>query len=162
MDYGKKTKVQKLTRQQAKSKAEQFCAYQERSQQELRDKLYTWGLHQAEVEETIAELITENFLNEERFAFAYVSGKFNIKAWGKIRIKQGLKQHQIPAKLIQTALNNIDSTKYYEKLQHLLEKKAALLKEADRYKRKNKLLQYALSKGYENDLIFDILTNNNL
>lgn len=162
MDYERAIKPKKFSRQQAKLKAESYCAYQDRSQQEVRDKLYSWGLHQTDVEELIADLITENFLNEERFAFAYVSGKFKIKGWGKIKIKQGLKLHQIPQRLIQDALNHLEQDEYYHKLKGLLEKKAALLKESDPYKRKNKLVQYALSKGYENELIFDILTNNNL
>ncbi|MFD2962758.1 MULTISPECIES: regulatory protein RecX [Olivibacter] len=162
MDYEKEIKQKKLTRQQAKSKAESYCAYQERSQQEMRDKLYSWGLHPVDVEEIIADLITENFLNEERFALAYASGKFTIKSWGKIKIRQGLKLHQISQRLIQDALNQINQQAYYDKLRGLLEKKAAHLKESDPYKRRNKLAQYALSKGYENDFIFDILTNNNL
>jgi len=152
----------RFTKAQARLKAESFCAYQERCQQEMRDKLYFWGLHREEVEEVIADLITDNFLNEERFAMAYVSGKFNMKGWGKIKIKQGLKQKMISPRLIDDALRHLDAEGYYEKLTLLLEKKAALLKETDAYKRKNKLAQYAMGKGYENDLIFDVLNNNNL
>jgi regulatory protein len=73
------------------TKAEHFCAYQERSQQEVRDKLYEWGLWPDAVEQSISRLIEGNFLNEDRFAKAYTKGKFNQKAWGKIKIKQGLK-----------------------------------------------------------------------
>ncbi|WP_134090880.1 regulatory protein RecX [Olivibacter sp. XZL3] len=162
MDDERAIKPKIYTKREAKLKAESYCAYQERSQQEVRDKLYAWGLHQGEVEETIADLITENFLNEERFALAYTSGKFKLKGWGRIRIKQGLKMHRVSPRLIQDALKAIPPEEYLEKLEALLEKKAAILKESDPYKRKNKLVQYALSKGYENDLIFDILSHNNL
>lgn len=157
-----KEKQVKLTPNQAKLKAQQFCAYQERAQQEVRNKLYDWGLYTKDVEEIIAILITDNFLNEERFAHAFTSGKFNIKAWGKLKIKQHLKQKMISARLIKEALEGIDDDVYYNKLKTLLEKKAALLKENDPFKRKNRLAQYVSGKGYESDLIFDILNNNNL
>ncbi len=73
----------------AKLKAADFCAYQERSQQEVRDKLYTYGLHEEEVEEVITELIIDGFISEERFAKAYAGGKFRIKGWGRRKIIQG-------------------------------------------------------------------------
>ena len=93
-----------FTREQALRKAESFCAYQERSQHEIRNKLYEWGLHQNDVETIISELIEANFLNEERFAIAYSLGKFRIKGWGKIKIKHGLKLKRVPEKLIHKSL----------------------------------------------------------
>ena len=89
-----------LDKRSAMLKAESYCAYQERAQQEVRNKLYEWGLHQQDTESIISELILTNFLNEERFAASYVSGKFNIKRWGKIKIKQGLKLKKVPEKMI--------------------------------------------------------------
>jgi len=143
-------------------KAESFCAYQERAQQEIRDKLYEWGLHHDEVEEVITELILTNFLNEERFAMAYVSGKFNIKKWGKIKIKQGLKLKRIPEKMIIKALNSIDYDDYLRTLLAAAEKKSAVLVEKDKYKRKYKLITYLMGKGFESNLISDVLKDNNL
>ena len=85
-------KPKKITDEKvALSKAEHFCAYQERAQQEVRDKLYEWGLWPDAVENIIVKLIGDNFLNEERFAKAYTQGKFKQKGWGKLKIKQGLK-----------------------------------------------------------------------
>jgi len=76
-------KIKKITDEKvALTKAEHYCAYQERSQQEVRNKLYEWGLWTDTVENIISQLITGNFLNEERFAKAYTCGKFNQKAWG--------------------------------------------------------------------------------
>ncbi|MCL8001034.1 RecX family transcriptional regulator, partial [Brucella sp. 21LCYQ03] len=98
---------------QAKAKAESYCAFQERAQQEVRDKLYSWGLHSGDVEATISLLIEDNFLNEERFARAYVRGKFKLKGWGKIKIKQGLKMKQISNPLIRIALTEIEAEEYY-------------------------------------------------
>lgn len=151
-----------LDKKTALVKAESWCAYQERSQQEVRNKLYDWGLHQKEVEEVLTELIVTNFLNEERFAMAYVSGKFNIKKWGKIKIKQGLKLKKVPDKMIQKALNSIDGDKYVANLLATAVKKSAVLKEKEPIKRKYKLITYLQSKGFESDLIFDVLKANNL
>ena len=152
----------KLTPRQARSKAEAYCAYQERSQQEVRDKLYHWGLYRADVEEIIAGLITDNFLNEERFAMAYVSGKFRINGWGKHKIKQGLAQKAVSAPLIRMALGSLDEQEYRDKLMDLLRAKARLEKEKHPFKRKNKLVRYALGKGYESELIFELLNDNDL
>jgi regulatory protein len=146
----------------ALAKAEHYCAYQDRSQQEVRDRLYQWGLHAASVENVIVQLIDGNFLNEERFANAYASGKFSQKGWGKIKIKQGLKFKRVSDPLIKKALNSINADDYLLMLQKVMEKKAALLNEKDAYKRRYKLQQYALGRGYENDLISDVLKTSDL
>lgn len=151
-----------LTYLAAKGKIESYCAYQERSQQEVRDKLYSWGLHSNEVENLIVELITENFLNEERFALAYASGKHRIKKWGKYKIKQGLKQRAISDPLIRIALNSLDPDEYLGNLQEVLEKKATSLRQPDRIKAYYQLVNYGLNKGYEKNLIIDILNDNDL
>src|SRR6202000_3073498 len=107
-------KIRKITDEKTGlTKAERYCAYQERAQQEVRDKLYEWGLYPRSVETIISQLIESNYLNEERFAKAYAQGKFNQKHWGKIKIKQGLKLKQIPDKLIKKALETIDLSDYY-------------------------------------------------
>ena len=144
------------------TKAEQYCAYQERSQQEVRTKLYDWGLYPRDVEQIISNLIENNFLNEERFARIYAKSKFNQKSWGKIKIKQGLKLKKVPDKLIQKALNGIDGDEYLNRLSLLIQKKQSTIIEKDAYKKRFKLQQYALSRGYENDLIADILKDNDL
>jgi regulatory protein len=152
-NYDKKTALQK---------AANWCAYQERSQQEVRDKLYEWQMKTSEVEDIIASLIQENFLNEERFAFAYVSGKFKIKKWGKIKIKQGLKLKRVPDRIIKSALASIDEDEYLATLTELLAKKSDKEREKNKLKRQLKLLNYLYGKGYEKDLIFPLLKNNDL
>ena len=147
-----------FSREQAKLKAESYCAYQERSQYEVRNKLYEWGLHQKDVEEIISELIDQNFLNEERFSIAYTLGKFRIKGWGKLKIKQGLKLKQVPDKMIQKAFKSIDEDDYLLSLRQILEKKSNLLTENDPFKRRYLLSRYASSKGYESDLIAEEIT----
>jgi regulatory protein len=160
MDAPKKQKItdEKL----ALEKAGHYCAYQERSQQEVRDKLYEWGLWPEAVENIIVRLIGDGFLNEERFAKAYATGKFRQKAWGKIKIKQGLKLKRVPDVLIKKALNGINYDDYLETLRIIVEKKSTLLNENNAYKRRYKLQQYALGRGFENDLITEVLKDSEL
>ena len=156
-------KISRVTDEKvALTKAEHYCAYQERSQQEVRDKLYEWGLYPNMVENVIIQLITGNFLNEERFANAYTRGKFNQKGWGKNKIKQGLKFKKVSDPLIKKALQTINGDDYLQMLHKVIEKKSPLLSEKEPYKRRYKLQQYALSRGYENDLILDVLKNSDL
>jgi regulatory protein len=141
----------------ARTKAEHYCSYQERSQQEVRDKLYEWGQHTKVVENIISGLIGDNFLNEERFAKAYATGKFRQKGWGKVKIKQGLKFKQVPDVLIKKALQSITDDEYVLMLQKVLTKKGAVISEKNLYKRNYKLQQYALGRGYESDLVAEVL-----
>jgi regulatory protein len=151
-----------FSRQQAKLKAENYCAYQERSQYEIRNKLYEWGLYQKDVEEIICELIESNFLNEERFALAYTLGKFRIKGWGKIKIKQALKLKRVPDQLIKKSLQAIDDEDYLLVLRRILEKKAETITEKDPFKHRYLLTRYGSGKGFELNLISDILISNKL
>ncbi len=151
----KKKKV--YDKKSAKVKIEQYCAYQERSQQEVRDKLYDMGLHQKEVEELISELITSNFLNEERFAIAFAGGKFRMKQWGKIKIKQHLKLKKVSDYCIKKALAQLPEADYEKTIEKLIEKKSKELKEKDPYILQNKVAKYIASKGFEPDLIWDKL-----
>lgn len=142
---------------EAKLKAGDFCAYQERSQQEVRDKLYGYGLHQDEVEDVLADLITDGFINEERFARAYVGGKFRMKGWGRKKIMQGLKQHRISEYCIKKGLEEIDLDAYYNTLTKHAEKKLPSLNGQTSYIMRGKLTQHLMMKGFEGDLIRDVL-----
>lgn len=145
------------TPQQALARIQDWCAYQERCQQEVRDKLYAYGMHSADVEHIIAQLISDNFLNEERFACAYAGGKFRIKKWGRIKIKAGLRAKRVSDYCIRKALEEIDEREYRKTLAKLLAEKDRGLSEKNGLRRKYKLLQYASAKGYEQELIMDIL-----
>lgn len=160
MENSKKNKI--TDEKAALTKAEHYCAYQERSQQEVRDKLYEWGLWTDAVENIIGLLIGSNYLNEERFAKAYTSGRFSQKGWGRIKIKQGLKLKKVSDVLIKKALLTINDNDYLRVLEAVLAKKAKSLTEKDSYKRGYKLQQYALSRGFEADLIIDVLKASDL
>lgn len=151
-----------LSREQAAAKAEYYCAYQERSQHEMRSKLYEWGLHRNDAEELISQLIANDFLNEKRFALAYALGKLRIKSWGKRKISQGLKLKRVPDKMIREVLQSINDAEYNTALLALIRKKSKTIAEKNPYKKHYKLMQYAISKGYEPDMIRDILNSNQL
>lgn len=155
VDYKEKKII--LQPEAALFKIKHWCAYQERSQHETRKKLYEYGLHEEEVENILADLISENFLNEERFAKALTSGKFRIKHWGKIKIKLELKKRRVPERLIDEALQAIDDDEYKTVLQKVIEKKRKLLKGNDKNKNFYLLLNYAISKGFERDLVVEQL-----
>ena len=142
---------------QALAKIQDWCAYQERCQQEVRDKLYEYGLKTDDVENIISQLISDNFVNEERFARAYAGGKFRIKKWGRIKIKAGLRAKKISEYCMRKAFEEINDKDYTLTLKKLIESKAKLVKEKNVIRKKFKLLSYASSKGYEKELIMEVL-----
>ncbi len=156
MDEEIKSK-KKLTPQQALDKAQRSCAYQERCQQEMRDKLYEWGLYRDVVENIIANLITDNFLNEERFAKAFAGGKFRIKKWGKVKIKIELKKRHISDYCIKRAMEEINDKDYTQTLKQIITKKSREIKGGEILVRNYKIAQYAISRGFEGDLVWDVL-----
>lgn len=110
-------------------RAQKLCAIQERSQFELREKLFSWGLKKTEVENVITELITEGYLNETRFACAYVGGKFRILGWGPGLIRKGLRHHRISEPCIRLALNGISETELIEKMRYWIQKRKRTMPE---------------------------------
>lgn len=149
----------KLTISALRQKGAAFCAYRERTLQEARNKLYDLGAYSSEVEETISWLITENFINEERYAQAYAGGKFRIKQWGRVKILQGLKRNGLSPYCIDQGMKVIEEEEYRRTLEALIEKKSRQEKETDVFKRKNKIARYAIAKGYEAELVWEILKN---
>ena len=158
MRHGKFPK-KALDLKKARLKAADFCVYQERSQQEVRNKLYSYGLHQDEAEALLSDLIIEGFINEERFARAYAGGKFRMKGWGRRKIVQGLKKHCISAYCIEKGLGEIDKEDYFNTLARLAEKKYATVKGESEYIIRAKLTRFLLGKGYEEDLIFLVIND---
>ena len=161
MDFEEKQK-KKLTPAQALIKAQLSCAYQERCHQEMRIKLYEWGLYSDAVENILANLITDNFLNEERFAKAYAGGKFRIKKWGKIKIRIELKKRKLSDHCIKKGILEITDTDYIKTLKQIITKKSKEIKSGNIQMRNYKIAQYAASRGFEQDLIWDILKEEQL
>ncbi len=138
-------------------KAMRFCAYQERSYRQVREKLYEWGLCSDDVENMLTRLANDNFLNEERFAKAFVSGKFRQNKWGRNKIKQGLKQEDISAFCTKKGLAEIDADEYDALLQKLVEQKWTSCLDKNIFSKKQKVYNYMISKGFEGDLVLDLL-----
>lgn len=154
MSIERETQRKKITDPQlALSKIESWCAYQERCQQETRDKLYSWGLWKDAVENIISELISRNFLNEERFAIAFAGGKFRIKKWGKQKIKMELKKRNVPESIIRRALKEIGADDYDVAIEKVLATKWKSEKEKHPLKKKLKVMRYLVSRGFEMDII---------
>lgn len=141
-------------------KIKHYCAYQPRCHSEVRNKLLELKVYGHELEDIMSTLIQENYLNEEKYANAVVRGKFYYKNWGRIKIRQQLKSKGISAFLIKNAMKEIDEDDYLKTLSILAEKKLEILKsEKNKYKKMNKLKNYLLQKGYENELIHEIIKN---
>ena len=141
----------------AREKIQSYCAYQERCHMEVSMKLKSWGLIQEAIDLLIIELVQFNFLNEERYARSFARGKFRIKKWGKMKIRMALKKREVYFKCIDFAMLEIDDKTYLNTLKELLQKKNDILKETNLYKRKMKLINYLVNRGYEYDLIHDAL-----
>jgi regulatory protein len=145
----------KYTKGQVYQKLRHYCAYQDRSHAEAKEKAWSLGMRKTEVEELTARLIEEGCLNEERFAKAFAGGKFRIKQWGRVKIKAALKQKQISSYCIAAAMNEIDETKYRETLHRLAEKRWNSVKGAgvNRFVKMTKTRDFLLLKGYEASLV---------
>lgn len=139
--------------QEAKIKIAAYCAYQERCQEEVRNKLLEKGIYGPPAEDLIALMIEEGFLNEERFAQAFVRGKYRLKKWGRNKILQELKLRKISPNCIKSGMKEIDPEEYWELLIQLAEKKWLSVKDTDLFKKKYKTHQYLLGRGFETDLI---------
>lgn len=146
--------MKSFTVSEIRDKLAKYCAYQERCQWEVENKLNEFNLIPEAWDEIMIYLIQNKFLNEERFAKSFARGKFNQKNWGRIKIRVELKRRKIPSKLIEAALKEIDENDYWETLKNLYEKKKNTLKsERESFKKKAKIRNYLLQKGYEADLI---------
>jgi len=147
-----------VSTEQAFEKLKYYCGYQERCHSEVKDKLYSLGLWQTQVEELISRLIEENYLNEERFAQQFAGGKFRMKQWGKIKITYELKKKGVSPYNIKKGLKEIDPDDYDKVFQKLSEDKLeSLASEKNIFVKKKKLQDYLLQKGYERDLINDVV-----
>lgn len=152
------------TYQEVKFKMEQWCAYQDRCSFEVQEKIKSFFLSDDQTIKLIEELRENRFLDDVRFVESFVSGKFRIKNWGKIKIKHHLIQKRIPKELIYNGLDLISSDDYSQTITKLLHKKEKELKRGlGDYEKKSKLFLYLTSKGFEFEEIqkcHDLLKNN--
>jgi len=151
------------TVEEAKRRLERYCVYQDRCHNEIEQKLYEMRMIPEACEVIILHLMEHEFLNEERFSKSFARGKFRIKQWGKQRIIRELKQKNISKYNIETALKEIDADEYFTTLQQLTQKKWETIPEKDIYKKRKKVIDFLMRKGFESNLIYEevnqVMTN---
>jgi len=148
-----------MDKQTALTKAEHYCAYQERSKLEVLNKLHEWDLSNEDINSIIETLEDSNYLNEERFSKAYALGKFRMKSWGRYKIKQGLAMKGLTDRLIETGLKEIDVDDYQKKLRFIISKKSEITDIENELLKKHTVAKYVIGQGYEPDLVWDVLEN---
>ena len=138
-------------------KAERYCAYQERCSYEVRQKMKEFDANEEDVEKIIASLQEDDYMNDERFARLFASGKFRIKRWGKNKIRAELRMKHLPDEFIKNGLDAIDESDYLKTIEHLIKKKSKEVKSKNAKDRSRKILMNLLSKGFESELIWKVL-----
>jgi regulatory protein len=147
-------KTNQLSSDAAKQKIYKYCAYQERTHLEVKNKLFEYGLGSNEVDMLLTQLISDGYLNEERFAKTFAGGKFRIKGWGRMRITNELEAKGLTKNCIQLGLREIDQTEYEKALEKVLKKKSEAVHEDDDYVRRDKIARYAIQRGFEPELVW--------
>jgi len=140
---------------EAQKRLEHYCAYQERCHKEVNQKLYEMKMIPEARDRIIVHLLQHNFLNEERFAKAFVRGKFRIKKWGKQRLQLELKRKDINKTIITIALKEIDIDEYFNTFNELAEKRLKMIRETNSQKKRKKLADYLFYRGWESHLVYD-------
>lgn len=148
-----------FTVEEVKRKLESYCVYQDRCHKEVEKKLNEFGMIPQAKEYILLHLLQEGFLNEERFAKSFARGKFRIKKWGKERIVRELKLRDITSANIKIALKEIEEEEYWNTATELVIKKNSEIREENLFKRKNKIYQYLKYRGFENQMILELLND---
>jgi len=143
----------------ALNRAMDLCSRREYCTEDISRKIQAWGLEDKDSVKIIRILKDENFINETRYANAFVRDKFNYNKWGKIKIAVYLKRKNIPSQMINAALKGIDDDLYIKTIKDLVFSHRKNIKARNNYELKAKLLRYGLSKGYESSLLYDILND---
>ena len=141
----------------ALEKAMAQCSRREYCSDDIRNKLSLWGVDNDDIGKILRILISDNFINESRYATAFVRDKFKYNKWGKVKISAHLRGKKVPQDIIRSALDSIDNDLYIKLLRELIEAHRKSVKAKNQYDLKAKLLRYGLSKGFESSLLYDIL-----
>ncbi len=144
---------------EAIERIQSYCALQDRCRWEVEKKMKEWGVKENIIENILSDLILEKFIDEQRFAESFCRGKFRIKRWGKIKIKNELRLRKISVSCINKGLEQIDDKEYYSVLKELHKKKKNSLKEENQFVRNIKIVKYLQQKGFENNLILELINS---
>ena len=138
---------------EAQARLERWCATDDRCMADCLAKMKEWGLIEVAQEQILGQLVTQGFLNEERYARSYVRGKFRQSKWGRVKIAHGLRAKGIPNALIAEALEEIPEDEYLALLEHLAQQKRKEVKDTNRFTRAGKISRFLLSRGFEGELV---------
>ena len=147
----------KMKPQVALMRLEALCAQSEQCSCDVRQKLYRWGVSSSDSEKIVKQLIDNRFIDDERFAIAYCRDKYRFNHWGRVKIVYGLRAKRISSAHIQKAVTAIDAEEYSDILENLIRSKAKTIKDVDSYEGRTKLFRYAVSRGFESELIANII-----
>lgn len=142
-------------------KAMALCSGREYCTGDIRSKLQAWGAGETDTEKILNILVRENFINEKRYSEAFVKDKFNYNKWGKVKIAAHLKAKKLPSEIIRNALDTIDNELYIKTIRDIIYSHRRSVKAKNQYDLKGKLLRYGLSKGFESEILYDILNEIN-
>jgi regulatory protein len=145
----------KISPQESLTRIYRYCAYQERSHKEVRNKLFEFGLRNDEVDDLVTRLVLEGYLNEERFAKAFTGGKFRMQKWGRNKIVYALEGHGLTQNCIQSGLREIDEPDYRQTLADLVAKKLAQTDAVDVFLKRDKVARFAIARGFEPELVWE-------
>jgi regulatory protein len=143
--------------EQALSKCMNLCSRREYCTFDIREKLYKWEMDDSWIEKIIHELISQKFLDDERYSRAFVNDKFRFNHWGKIKINHHLKHKQVNPDIIKNTLDNIDFDAYQLILKEEIQKKQKSVKAKNDFEKQGKIAQSIIAKGFEPGLVFEIL-----
>ena len=138
-------------------KAASYCSISEHCSREVTQKLTVWGVDESDRKKIIDQLMADDFINEKRFAKAFVKDKFHLNKWGKIKITMALREKAIDKEIINNSLDLIDEGEYEELLASLLKSKQKTIKYEFEYEKQGKLFRFAQSRGFENQVIERVL-----
>ena len=146
-----------MEREIAMKRAASFCAESERNVAEVERKLRKWGVDDDDIDSIIDRLKSDDFLNEERYCRAYINDRFKLNHWGKVKIRYELGKRDVDRQYIDAALADIDDDEYIEVLKEVVEAKRRTLKDTDTYSASAKILRYALTRGFESDIVSKVI-----
>jgi regulatory protein len=143
----------------ALNKAMALCARREMCYSDISRKLFSWGVKDIDTDKILNLLTQGKFIDEERYATAFVKDKFRYNKWGRVKIGAALKMKKIPDEIIRNALDSIDDSEYIDLLKNIIAKQRKIAKAKNQYDLKGKLLRHGLAKGFESHLLYDLLND---
>ena len=142
-----------LTPENALARCAALCSRSEQAEHDIRMKLRGWGIGDIDSDKIVARLVDGRYLDEERFARAFVRDKFRFGGWGRLKIAYALRQKHVAADVVDEAMNEIDPGDYESALEKLMQSKYRAVKSREKMKAKAALMRFAIQRGFEPDMV---------